>query len=188
MANVLFAGVGGQGVVTASDLLAHAALRAGWNVKKAETHGMAQRGGSVVTHVRVSPDQPVHSPLIPHGCADYLIALELLEGVRTLWMLAPGGQVIADARRIPPITVTSGAATYPDGLEDQLRSRGRVLPATEEATRMGDARAANALLLGALGRDLGLPEDAWQSAFAAVLNPKALDLNWRTFLKGASGR
>ncbi|HOS92642.1 MAG TPA: WbuC family cupin fold metalloprotein [Armatimonadota bacterium] len=91
MANVLFAGVGGQGVVTASDLLAHAALRAGWNVKKAETHGMAQRGGSVVTHVRVSADQPVHSRLIPHGCADYLIALELLEGVRTLWMLAPGG-------------------------------------------------------------------------------------------------
>jgi len=187
MANVLFAGVGGQGVVTASDLLAHAALLAGWNVKKAETHGMAQRGGSVVTHVRLSPDQPVHSPLIPHGRADYLVALEVLEAARSLWMLAPGGQVIADARRILPITVTSGAATYPDGLESRLRSRGRVLPATEDATRIGDARAANALLLGALSRELRLPESAWHTAFTAVLNPKALDLNWHAFLKGAGG-
>ncbi len=182
--NVLFAGVGGQGVVTASDVLAEAALQAGWDAKKAETHGMAQRGGSVVSHVRIAEGERLFSPLIPEAGADFLVALELLEAVRALPMLRPEGRVIADARRIVPMTVASGAATYPEGIEERLRQRGVVVKATEEAERLGEPRAANSLLMGVLGHFLDLQDAAWHGAFEACLKPRAVEVNWQAFLLG----
>ncbi len=182
--NVLFAGVGGQGIVTASDLLAEAALAAGWGVKKAETHGMAQRGGGVTSHVRLDPEGDVHSPLIPEGQADYLVALEMLEGLRSLWMLKDGGMVLADSRKIAPSGAHRGDVKYPEDAEATLAARGVVVAATEEATRLGDARAANSVLLGMLATRLGIPDEAWQAAFGKCLKPKAAEVNWQAFLAG----
>ncbi len=184
LVSVLFAGVGGQGVVTASDLLAHCALGAGWDVKKAETHGMAQRGGSVVSHVRLADRGSVRSPLIPEGQADYLVAMELLEGLRALSMLKPDGKAIVDVRTIMPITVASGQRQYPEGLEERLRERGLVIEATAEATRLGEPRAANSVLLGVLSCFLPLAEEAWRQAFEGGFKPKALEVNWQAFLLG----
>jgi len=182
--NILFAGVGGQGIVTASDLVADAAVRAGWAVKKAETHGMAQRGGSVVSHVRMADSGTVYSPLIPEGKADFLVALELLEGVRALPWLAPEGKVIADARRLDPASVALGAVAYPPDLEEALRQRGTVVRATEHATKLGEPRAANALLLGVLSRSLRIDNTTWRAAFAGCLKPSVVDINWQAFELG----
>ncbi len=182
--NILFAGVGGQGVVTASDLVAHAAVRAGWAAKKAETHGMAQRGGSVVSHVRIAHTEAVYSPLIPEGKAHFLIALELLEGVRALRWLAPEGTVIADARRLDPAPVAVGLASYPAGLEECLRRRGVVVQATQRAASLGEPRAANAILLGILSRFLKIDRAAWRAAFGECLKPQAVDINWQAFELG----
>lgn len=171
-------------MVTASDVLAEAALAEGWDVKKAETHGMAQRGGSVVSHVRIAEGEELFSPLIPEGGADFLVALELLEAVRGLPMLRPEGRVIADARRIVPMTVASRAATYPEGIEERLGRRGVVVKATEEAERLGEPRAANSVLLGVLGRFLDLEDTAWRGAFQACLRPRAVEVNWQAFVLG----
>jgi indolepyruvate ferredoxin oxidoreductase beta subunit len=182
--NILFAGVGGQGIVTASDILAEAALAAGWGVKKAETHGMAQRGGGVTSHVRLDPEGEVHSPLIPEGQADYLVALELLEGLRSLWMLRAEGVVLADRRKIAPSGAPRDDVQYPADAESVLSARGVVVSATDEATKLGDARAANAVLLGLLATKLAIPEEAWQTAFARHLKPKAAEINWKAFVLG----
>jgi len=182
--NVLFAGVGGQGIVTASDVLAQAAMVAGWSVKKAETHGMAQRGGSVVSHVRFSADGQVYSPLIPAGEAGFLVALEVLEGLRWLWMLRASGRIVCDDRRIPPITVSSGNARYPADAAERVAERGVLVPATAEASGLGEPRAANAVLLGALSPFLEIPTGAWRAAFAERLKPRALSVNWDAFARG----
>ncbi len=182
--NVLFAGVGGQGVVTASDLLAAAAFETGWSVKKAETHGMAQRGGSVLSQVRFAADEEVRSPILLDGDAHYLIGMELLEGVRALPMLRPDGLVVCDRREFPPITVLTGGQTYPADVAERLAARGVVLDATLEAERLGEARAAGSLLLGFLSARLRLPETAWRAAFETTLRAKALGVNWAAFLLG----
>lgn len=182
--NVLFAGVGGQGIVTASDLLAQAALECGWSVRKAESHGMAQRGGSVVSHVRMSDDLDMVSPLIPEGSADWLIGLEVLETARALPMLRPGGRVIADARRVPTAAISSGQTHYPEGLEGELAGRGTVLDATGEAMKLGDGRAANSMLLGVLSVALPFPVEAWRAAFAGRLRGDALTRSLGLFALG----
>ena len=182
--NVVFAGVGGQGIVTAGDLLAVAALRSGWSVKKAETHGMAQRGGSVVSSVRFSGDRAVRSPLVPDGEADYLVALELLEGVRFLPMLRPDGQVIADAHEVAPQSVAAGTDAYPGDALSVLARYGIVMPATCIATELGEPRAANAVLLGALSRSLAVPVGAWDAAFRETLRPAALAAASEAFRRG----
>jgi indolepyruvate ferredoxin oxidoreductase beta subunit len=182
--NVLFAGVGGQGIVTAGDILALAALRSGLSVKKAETHGMAQRGGSVVSHVRFRADGPMWSPLIPDGEADFLVAFEMLEGVRFLPMLRSGGAVIADERQIAPQGVAAGTDTYPTEAASVLASLGVVMPATDIATALGEPRAANAVLLGALSCLLAFPREPWEEAFRETLKPKALATGLEAFARG----
>ncbi len=183
--NVLFAGVGGQGIVTASDLLAQAALGAGWSVRKAESHGMAQRGGSVVSHVRLTDQEGALAPVIPDGCADLLIGLELLETARALWMLRPEGRVIADARRIATAAISSGKTAYPETLEQELGRRGLVLDATGLAAARGEPRAANAVLLGVASGRLPLPRAAWERAFRERMRGAAFDLNWSLFVEAA---
>lgn len=181
--DILLAGIGGQGIVTAGDLVAQAAMSAGCQVKKAEVHGMAQRGGGVVSHVRLSSDGPVYSPMIPERGATWLVALELLEGLRWLWMLAPEGRVIADERRVVPAT-RIGGGSYPEDPVSPLARRGLVLPATEMATREGTPRAANIVVLGALSAHLALPRAAWQAAMERVIRPRHLDVNRRLFEAG----
>ncbi|MCK4774818.1 MAG: indolepyruvate oxidoreductase subunit beta [Candidatus Krumholzibacteria bacterium] len=184
--NVLMAGVGGQGTLVASETLALAVLAAGLKAKQSEVHGVAQRGGSVVSHVRFG--EHVYSPLIRCGEVDVLYASERLEALRYAHYLKSGGAVVMDNRAIKPIQMPGVAETpYPDDVAAFLRDKGyevRVVPAIDAAIELGDKRCANVVLLGALADLLPLPEEAWQVALKRRFPEKILDLNIRAFAQG----
>jgi len=186
--NFLLAGVGGQGTILASDVLAEVALAAGLDVKKSEVHGMAQRGGSVNTHVRWNAGQ-VHSPLIGEGEADILLAFEEAEALRYARYLRQGGVVVVNRQAIKPITVTSGGAHYPS--EEELRAvyeritdRFYVVPGAELAEKLGNARAANVVLLGVLSSFFDLPAETWLSVIEKRVPPRYVELNRQAFFAG----
>ena len=187
--NITIVGVGGQGIILASDIIAEAALWAGHDVKKNEVHGMAQRGGSVVSEIRFGPR--VHSPLIPEGEVDVLLALELLEGLRHAHRLRAEGIIIADELRLNPAVRPPGAPAYPDDVTKRLRaSAARVVlvPAAELAGRAGNARAANTVLIGVLSRYLELPLEAWKGSLQACLRPSLVEVNLKAFELGRRRR
>jgi indolepyruvate ferredoxin oxidoreductase beta subunit len=180
--SVLMVGVGGQGIVVASDVLAQAASHAGYDVKKSEVHGMSQRGGSVTSDVRYG--ERVYSPRTAPGEVDYLVAFEKLEALRFLHYLAPGGILIVNDQEILPATVTSGGAEYPRDILERLAERTshvEIIPAVELATKAGNVRAANTALLGALSRHLDLPLEAWKEALQERIPAKALEVNLKVF-------
>jgi indolepyruvate ferredoxin oxidoreductase beta subunit len=183
---VLMAGVGGQGMLLASETLALAALTEGLEVKQSEVHGVAQRGGSVVSHVRFGPR--VHSPLIRCGDADALYAGEQLEALRYAHYLKPGGLIVMDDRVIKPVELSPENATpYPDGVVDFLTGKGYemlVCPAVRKAVELGDKRCANVVLLGLLSTRLSLSSESWQAALKQRFPKKYLDLNLRAFETG----
>jgi indolepyruvate ferredoxin oxidoreductase beta subunit len=187
-ASFLLAGVGGQGTILASDVLAEVALAAGFDVKKSEVHGMAQRGGSVNTHVRWDA-QRVYSPLIGLGEADFLLVFEEAEALRYAEYLRPGGVAVVNRQTILPITVTSGGAHYPT--EDELRAVYRALtgrfylvPGATIAEELGNARMANVVLLGALSTFLDVPQETWLAVVEARVPARYVELNRRAFLRG----
>lgn len=184
--NVLMAGVGGQGVLLASEALALAALSAGLSVKQSEVHGVAQRGGSVVSHVRFG--ERVHSPLVRSGTAHVLYASERLEAIRYAHALRPGGAVVMDNRAIRPIRLPGAPETaYPEDVAGFLRSKGYevvVVDAVDTAVALGDKRCANVVLLGALANHLSLGDDAWAAALEQRFPAAALELNRRAFAAG----
>jgi len=185
--NILLSGVGGQGIITASKVLAEAALISGFHVKKSEVHGMSQRGGSVESHVRFSADGRVHSPLIPVGQTDILLAFELLEALRSIPTTAPEALVLVDDRRIVPMSVTSGPFEYPAAPLDQLAASGRrvhVVSSLTVANDLGEPRAANIVMLGAASRFLPIEPQAWTEAIRRAVRPKAVELNLRAFQEG----
>ena len=189
--SVLFAGVGGQGIVLASSLLATVCLDEGHDVKQSEVHGMAQRGGSVTSHVRFGA--LVHSPTIPAGEADYVVAFELLEGARWSGHLAAGGTALVNTQRIAPITVSSGAMEYPGDLETRLSGSGSttvLVDAFGLAEEAGSRRAVNMVLLGGLSAHLNFSPDVWRQAIANRVPPKTLETNWKAFEagRGVQGR
>jgi indolepyruvate ferredoxin oxidoreductase beta subunit len=184
--NVLMAGVGGQGVLVASETLALAALADGLEAKQSEVHGVAQRGGSVVSHVRFGAR--VHAPLITCGDADFLCAAERLEAARYAHYLKSGGAVLMDDRAIKPLQLPDEPERpYPENVDQFLRSRGhdvQVIPALQTAVDLGEQRCANVILLGALASRLDLSEEAWQEALERRLPAKVLELNRRAFAAG----
>ncbi len=185
--NVLLTGVGGQGIITAGSVLSQACRLAGWRVKKSEVHGMSQRGGSVNSYVRFTPDGDVASPLIPEGAAHIMLAFEPLEGLRQIRETAPDATVLVEERRIVPVTVSLGGVGYPDDVLERLQSSGRavtVVRATATALELGEARAANTVLLGGLSMLLELPWPAWERALRGTLKPKAVEVNLRAFEAG----
>ncbi len=185
--NVLLTGVGGQGIITASTVLAQACRIAGWEVKKSEVHGMSQRGGSVNSYVRFSPDSPVASPLIPEGETDILLAFEPLEGLRQIRETRGHARVLVEERRIVPVTVNLPGFSYPEDVLERLQASGRrmtVVPASAIAAAIGEPRAANTVMLGALSTLLELPDCAWNEALRAALRPQALEVNLRAFERG----
>lgn len=187
--NVLLTGVGGQGTITASEVLAQACLLQDWHIKKSEIHGMSQRGGNVESHVRFSPDEPIFSPTIPDGQADVLLGFELLEALRGLPQVKPEGLVIVDPRRIVPFTVTLGAAEYPDDALDRMRASGRrvlVVPAFDEACALGEPRAANIVLVGAACSALAIAPAVMEEAVRATVKPKAVEVNLQALRRGLS--
>jgi indolepyruvate ferredoxin oxidoreductase, beta subunit len=185
--NVLLTGVGGQGTITASQVLAEACLLQGWQIKKSEIHGMSQRGGSVESHVRFSPDSIVYSPTIPDGEVDVLLGFELLEALRGLPQVKPEGTVIVDPRRIVPVTVALGGPAYPEDALEQMQRSGRrviVVPAFEEAEKLGEVRAANIVLLGAAAAVLSLKREVMEEAIRLVVKAKAVEVNLAAFARG----
>lgn len=182
--NVIICGVGGQGIILASNVLCQTAALEGLDVKKSEVHGMAQRGGTVITHVRFSPR--VFSPLIEEGTADYILAFEKLEALRYRHYCKKGGVVIVNEREIPPMSVLVGAASYPQDIIPAIARRSRVYPVTAEtiARALGNPRTANIVLLGTLARFLPFKTRAWHSAIGTYVKKRFVDLNIRAFDEG----
>ncbi|MBE3519554.1 MAG: indolepyruvate oxidoreductase subunit beta [Firmicutes bacterium] len=183
----IIAGVGGQGGLLATSVLARVFVKAGFDVKTSEVHGMAQRGGTVISYVRRG--QKVYSPLVPKGEADVILGLEILEAYRQLPELKVGGLVLTSDERIKPVSVIMGQAQYPDIRPEWFLSRaGRVLviPALDKAREAGNVRAANTVCLGALSRFLEIPADVWEETIAETVPPKAVDVNLKAFEIGRS--
>ena len=183
----LLAGVGGQGVLTASDIVCEVGLAIGLDAKKSEVHGFSQRGGVVDSHVRWG--QKVYAPLAEKGAIDVLLAFEMLEAMRWLDYLQPGGIVVVSRQRIAPTTVTSGDAVYPSEAEIEAALR-RV---TDKVTfvdglglaeSLGNPRLANAVLLGALSRHLDIAPEVWLSVIEQRVPPKYRELNVKAFWAG----
>ena len=182
--SVLIAGVGGQGVVLVSELLALAAMATGEDVKQGEFHGVAQRGGAVFSHVRFG-DQ-VHSPMAPLATVDYLLALEKLEALRYAHYLKPGGSVIINEHTVEPVRIAD-QRPYPDDATDFLSGKGfDVVPvaATELAIELGNHRAANVVLLGALAEKLAISSEIWEQTLDQRIPERFLSLNQAAFAAG----
>jgi len=183
--NVLLVGVGGQGILLASEILSEAAMLAGFDVKKSEIHGMSQRGGSVVSHVRYGLE--VFSPIVPEGEGDILFGFELMETVRSLPLLKPGGTVVANDLQISPPSVLMGQETYPAGLPERIKEQFAdclLVDCQKIATDVGNVRAANTVLLGAVSKRLDIAEEFWLKALEKMVPAKALDVNKRAFQMG----
>lgn len=185
--NILLVGVGGQGILLASEILAEAFMIAGFDVKKSEIHGMSQRGGSVVSHVRFGKE--VFSPVVPEGEGDILFGFELLETSRYLYLLRPGAKVIANDFRIQPPSVLLGQERYPDNLPAAIAARFpdfKLVDGLQIATEIGNPRVANTVLLGVVSKHLQLDASSWQKALQKMVPAKALDVNLKAFESGRS--
>lgn len=180
---VVLAGVGGQGTILAGDVLAKAAMAEGFDVRLSEVHGMAQRGGSVVTFVRFG--ERVESPVADIGTADHLIAFEMIEAARQLPLLRPDGRLVVNERAVPPLPVLTGAARVPDELEATLAAQGAIfIDADALACEAGSSKSANIVLLGAASAGLPLSEEAWIETIAARVPPATVEANVRAFRLG----
>lgn len=183
--SVILVGVGGQGILLASNVLARTALLAGHDVKTNEVHGMAQRGGSVVAEIRYG--DKVRSPLLAPLGASALVALEQLEALRYAHFLAPSGTAVVSSLRLIPTTVSSGTAKYPEDIKDRLRRsfhRLKYIDAAGAAEKLGNVRANNMVILGALSPVLKFSTDLWEKAIAQCVKPQHLDLNLAAFKAG----
>ena len=179
-ANIIIVGVGGQGILLTSKILGYLALKMGDDVKVSEVHGMSQRGGSVITHVRIGEN--VASPLVTPGEADMVIAFEWLEALRSEFYLRQGGAMIANTHRMLPMPVIMGKADYPELAIDGHPLY--ALDAQELAERCGSVRAVNIVLLGVLSQLLPWPAEAYEEAVAACVKPATLAVNLAAFRAG----
>ncbi|MDN5347844.1 MAG: indolepyruvate ferredoxin oxidoreductase, beta subunit [Clostridia bacterium] len=183
--SILLVGVGGQGTILAGRVLSLAAALYGGQVKVSDIHGMAQRGGSVVTQVRFGPR--VYAPVIDPGAADYIVAAEILEARRWLSYLRPEGVMIVNTQEIPPLPVLTGAADYPQGLLEEMRGLAgeiKVVPGLELAGAAGSVKALNLVLLGVLSRYLPFAPADWEAAITQAVPPRWLEVNKRAFELG----
>lgn len=180
---VVLAGVGGQGTILAGDVLAKVAMADGYDVRLSEVHGMAQRGGSVITFVRFG--DAVESPVVDPGTADHLIAFEMIEAARRLPLLKPDGRLVVNQRVVLPLPALTGAARVPDGLEAALAEEGAIfIDADALACEAGSSKSANIVLLGAASAGLPLSEESWTEVIAARVPPRTVEANLRAFQLG----
>lgn len=185
--NFLFVGVGGQGVLTASDIAAQVALDLGLEAKKSEVHGFAQRGGVVESHVRWAPS--VGSPTCEPGTVDVLVAFELLEAARWVEWLRPGGAIVVNRQPIAPMSVSVGDAVYPAEAEiiaalEARAARVVVVDALPLAEQAGNSRTVNTVLLAALSALLETPAEIWEAAILKRVPSKYADVNREAFRLG----
>ena len=183
--NILISGVGGQGVVLASYVLSRVALAEGYDVKQSEVHGMAQRGGCVTSHLRFG--DRVYSSLITPGTVDVLLSFESVEAMRYVHWLKPGGLLVYNAARVNPSTVSSGAAEYPEGIEERIAAAWpnvRAVDASALAAKAGTVKAANVVMLGAMASALPFTPEMLESVIRRSVPPKTLDVNLEAFRLG----
>ena len=185
--SIMIVGVGGQGTLLASRILGAALVSKGYDVKVSEVHGMSQRGGSVVTYVRYG--DVVASPIIEKGEADLLLSFEQLEAARWLPYLKPSGKLIVNTQSIDPMTVISGADTYPEGIIPALEQAGADVTAVDAlsyAVEAGSAKAVNVVLMGVLAAKTDIAKDVWLDALRETVPAKFLEMNLKAFDLGWS--
>jgi indolepyruvate ferredoxin oxidoreductase beta subunit len=183
--NILVAGVGGQGVILASDIMSEVFMEAGYDVKKSEVHGMAMRGGIVTSHFRFG--KKVYSPLIKQGEVDILFAFEQLEGLRWVNHLRPDGKILMNDHKVNPPAVNLGEMEYPKGIPEKIKSKFKnfyLVKGTDLALELGDARAANVVLLGSISKFFEVSDDLWLKTILNYLPPKVHELNRKAFFIG----
>lgn len=182
--NIMIAGVGGQGTLLTSRILGGIILEAGYDVKLSEVHGMAQRGGSVVTFVRYG--DKVYEPIVEAGQADVLIAFERLEALRYAHFLKENGVLIINDQRIDPMPVVIGAAAYPSDIVEDLSLKYKVIrvDAMEEARELGNIRTFNVVILGVAAQYMEFSKEDWLKAIEAAVPPKTVEINKKAFVKG----
>lgn len=182
--NIMIVGVGGQGTLLTSRILGGITVEAGYDVKLSEVHGMAQRGGSVVTYVRYG--EKVAEPIVEEGQADVLIAFERLEALRYAHFLKKDGVIIVNDQRIDPMPVVTGVAKYPAGIIEKLSKKYRVVSvdAMDEAIKMGNSRVFNVIILGIAAKNMDFPKEQWIEVIKKTVPPKTIDINVAAFEKG----
>jgi len=189
-ANFLLAGVGGQGTLLASDIVADVGMNLGADVKKSEVHGMSQRGGAVTSHVRWGAQ--VSSPLCEKGAVDYFVAQEMLEALRWMEFLKPGGTLFLSVQQIIPTSTVYGNDLYPAderviSLVKQAAGKVLLIDAKKIAEGLGNARVANSVLLGALSAQMEMTAEAWLDVIVARVPQKHVELNRKAFFMGREG-
>jgi len=183
--NILVVGVGGQGAVMATELISEVAMTAGYDVKKSEVHGMSQRGGIIASHARYGKN--ITSPMIGRGEADYVLAFEAIEALRSIEYLKPGGTIIVNEQKIVPPIAHFLKIEYPDHVKEKLEDGKRKvisLDAYKLSVELGSELLVNTLLLGVLSKQLDLPEKTWREVLVKRFGKKMLDQNLKAFEAG----
>ena len=182
--NIMIVGVGGQGTLLTSRILGGVMLDGGFEVKMSEVHGMAQRGGSVVTFVRYGTE--VAEPIVEEGCADVLIAFERLEALRYAHFLKKDGVIIVNDQRMDPMPVVMGAAKYPENIIENLSKEYKVISvdALSEARKLGNTKVFNVVILGVAAKHMDFTPDQWNTVIERIVKPKFIDINKKAFETG----
>jgi indolepyruvate ferredoxin oxidoreductase beta subunit len=183
--NIALVGVGGQGILLASEVISRAAMLAGLDVKQSEVHGMAQRGGSVVSQVRIG--EKVYSPLIPEGETDFLVSFEILESLRYADTVAADGYAFINTQAIVPVTVSSGQQNWVDDIEARIAKaypKHKLMDFLTMAKELGNIRAVNMIMTGALSTMLDIDQSVWEQALRELVPAKHLDVNLKAFSAG----
>ena len=182
--NVMVVGVGGQGTLLTSRIIGKTALNAGFDVKLSEVHGMAQRGGSVVTFVRFGKE--VKEPVVEEGQADIIIAFERLEALRYAHYLKKDGVLIVNNHRIDPMTVVIGASTYPENILDELKAKHKVftIDGINIAKELGNSKVLNSVVLGLSAKYIGFTKEEWVETISKTVPQKTIDINFKAFMTG----
>lgn len=182
--NIMIVGVGGQGTLLTSRILGGIMIEGGYDVKLSEVHGMAQRGGSVVTYVRYG--EKVNEPIVEEGQADVLIAFERLEAKRYAHFLKKDGVLIVNDQRIDPMPVVTGAAIYPEGIIEELSKTYKVysMDAQKKALELGNARVFNIIILGMAAKHMNFTKEQWLNVIADTVPAKTVEINQKAFCVG----
>ncbi len=184
--SILIVGVGGQGVLLASEIISEAAMRFGYDVKKSEVHGMSQRGGIVSSHIKIA--DKVYAPTIRHGQADILISFEKAEGLRALdWMKKDGVAIVSQTELVPAIVTSTKGLEYPKNPVEKMRERAdKVISADADkiAAELGNPRLVNTILLGILSNYMPFPTDLWIDVIRCRVKERFVEINIQAFNRG----
>lgn len=182
--NIMIVGVGGQGTLLTSRILGGITRKAGFDVKLSEVHGMAQRGGSVVTFVRYGDS--VAEPIVEEGQADVLIAFERLEALRYAHFLKKDGAMVVNDQRIDPITVVTGMAQYPENIIETLKKDHNIytVDAMAKAKELGNSKVFNIIVLGIAAQHMDFSKEDWLQVIEETVPPKTIEINKKAFLTG----